>query len=750
MIKDGCFSDVIIPLYIKKDKKMNSTQYTRKPQDTSSYRRAGKSRRSAKKDRALSYLTLLFLPVFLFLCEFIIKLALFGSISFKEISYAFLFSFAAGLLITLVCRAISCGIAKLAENKDVIRPLTAVLVGICAVFFAVLFIVQYVYFGYFGDFFKWSTIDMAGNATQFAHLLIDHILKGWYWILLFILPIVLYVIFPSKKMPSGYMKPAGVMIMLAAALACHFGAVALIHLDDDDYGDKTYYTEIFNAPYSVKNFGLLTETRLDIKQWLVGDLGGGDDIIGSDDTLPPINQLPDILVNDTTDSSNDTGSGDGTSGGDIVEPPIEYGYNIMNIDFDSLIANENDKTIRSMHEYFSQIEPTKQNKYTGYFEGKNLIFITLEGFSHKVISREMTPTLYKMSTEGFVFNNFYNSLWGGSTATGEYAVITGNFYDSAKCLEMSASTYQPFALGNIFSAMNYRTTAYHNHSYTYYTRNKSHPNFGYEWKAINQGLVLPSQSWPNSDYEMAQVTAPEYVTNTPFHTYYMTVSGHANYTFVGNTMASKHRLRVQGLTQYCDNTKAYIACNLEVEDMLTELMDQLRAAGTLDDTVFVISEDHYPYALQRNELAELYGLADNDSIYSNFDLYRNFFTVYSTSMEEPIIVNEPCSAIDILPTVLNLFGIEYDSRLISGTDILSETPNTVILNCDKSGPSWNWITRYGSYNTQTKVFTPADGVIFASEQAKEDYVTSMTALVRLKRTYSHLILEEDYYRYVFK
>ena len=722
---------------------------------TASESRQRKSAKSKKNELFLSYLALFFLPIFLFLCEFMLKISLFGSINAKEFFISLFFSFSIGITATVVCRAFSCMIAALAENRHVIRPLTSVLVGICSAAALILFLVQYVYFSFFGDFFKWSTLDMAGDVTQFYRETLATIAKGWYWVLLFIAPVVFYIVLPAKKMPARRMNPAGTLALIVVALLCHFIPVAVINLDRDDYGDRTHYTEIFNAPYAVKNFGLLTETRLDFTQLIFGSLGSSaEDEIGKD-TLPPIIQTPDILLGtDTSSSTSDPSStdqdtDDGTGTPDIPEVPKEYGYNVMNIDFDSLIAGESNKTIKGMHEYFSSIEPTKQNKYTGMFEGKNLIFITLEGFSHKVISKELTPTLYKMATEGFVFNNFYNSLWGGSTATGEYAVVTGNFYDSAKVLEMSAKTYQPFVLGNMLKGEGYKTTAYHNHTYTYYTRNKSHPNFGYTWIAVGNGLQLPSSSWPNSDYQMAQVTAPSYVSSEPFHTYYMTVSGHALYTFTGNSMARKHKLRVADLP-YSENVRAYIACNLEVEDMLTELMDQLRAAGTLDNTVFVISEDHYPYALEKNEIAELYGLPNDDNLFSNFDLYRNFFTVYSTSMKEPVIVNEPCSAIDILPTVLNLFGLEYDSRLISGTDILSETPNTVILNCDQTGPSWNWITRYGSYNTRTKTFTAAEGVTFASAQVQADYVSSINQLVKLKRTYSHLIVEKDYYRYVFK
>ena len=73
-----------------------------------------------------------------------------------------------------------------------------------------------------------------------------------------------------------------------------------------------------------------------------------------------------------------------------------------------------------------------------------------------------------MMNEGFVFENYYDSLWGGSTATGEYANMTGNFYNSASCLKMSGSTYQPFAFGNQFKKIGYNTYAYHNNTYTYY------------------------------------------------------------------------------------------------------------------------------------------------------------------------------------------------------------------------------------------------------------------------------------------
>lgn len=354
-----------------------------------------------------------------------------------------------------------------------------------------------------------------------------------------------------------------------------------------------------------------------------------------------------------------------------------------------------------------------------------------------------------MSTQGFVFENYYNSLWGGSTASGEYSNITGNFYNTAGCLEDSADTYQPFALGNQMKKIGYSTYAYHNNTYTYYDRHRSHPNFGYNYKAIGNGLTGLSGCWPRSDIEMAQasINVDDWISDTPFHVYYMTVSGHCNYTWSGNSMSTRHREVVDHL-DYSENVKAYIACNYEVELMLTDLVNQLEAKGILDDTVFVMTADHYPYALSDAELAELYDLPQSN-IRDNFDLYRNGLIIWSSSMEKPVTVKKPCSSIDVLPTVSNLFGLEYDSRLMMGKDILSNSEGLVILNCLSSG-SWNWITDKGSYCSWTEKFTlnsEYDGKY--TEQQISDYVSYTNKVVNAKHVYSLKILDRDYYSYVF-
>ncbi|MCQ4772031.1 LTA synthase family protein, partial [Intestinimonas massiliensis] len=94
------------------------------------------------------------------------------------------------------------------------------------------------------------------------------------------------------------------------------------------------------------------------------------------------------------------------------------------IDFAALLAEETDPAVAELHQYFSQRPPTLKNEYTGRFAGKNLLFITAEGFWKYAVNETYTPTLWKLAHGGFVFKNFYTPLWWKSTTDGEYTVCT--------------------------------------------------------------------------------------------------------------------------------------------------------------------------------------------------------------------------------------------------------------------------------------------------------------------------------------
>ena len=384
---------------------------------------------------------------------------------------------------------------------------------------------------------------------------------------------------------------------------------------------------------------------------------------------------------------------------DIDKEPAEdqpepiYEPNILDIDFVQLIASETDDDIRDMHKYFSEVPPTNKNEYTGKYKGYNLILITAESFSPYAVHKDVTPTLYKMVHEGYNFTNFYTPIWEVSTLDGEYVACTSLLPKRGVwSLYFSGRISMPFTMGNQLRVLGYNTRAYHNHTYDYYRRDVSHPNMGYDYKGIGNGLEM-SKAWPRSDLEMMEKTIPEYLNDEPFHTYYMTVSGHMQYNFMGNHMAIKNKELVKDLP-YTEAGRAYMATQIEFDRAMEYLLNQLEEAGIAERTLIAISSDHYPYGLEKNELDDLAG----HTLEKNFEFYKNTFILYTKGME-PVTIDKPCSSLDIIPTLSNLLGLEYDSRLLMGRDIFSDSePLVIFLNR-------SFITDKGRYDAEKGILS---------------------------------------------
>ena len=199
-------------------------------------------------------------------------------------------------------------------------------------------------------------------------------------------------------------------------------------------------------------------------------------------------------------------------------------------------------------------------------------------------------------------------------------------------------------------------------------------------------------------------------------------------------MAYNNRKYVDDLP-YSDVAKAYIACNYELEKALAYLIEQLEEAGVAERTVIALATDHYPYGLEKKYIDELAG----HEVEENFELYKSTLILWSASMKEPVEVNKYCSALDIVPTLANLFGLEYDSRLYMGKDILSDSEGLVIFK-NKS-----FITDKIMYDSRTKKIT-----YLTDEEVTEDYVAAMRQIVKNRFAVSKDIIDLDYYRYLPK
>ncbi|MDE5539423.1 MAG: LTA synthase family protein [Bacilli bacterium] len=403
-----------------------------------------------------------------------------------------------------------------------------------------------------------------------------------------------------------------------------------------------------------------------------------------------------------------------------------------------MINSTSNKTIKNVLNYFKNSEPTNQNEYTGMFKDKNLIFILAEGFNMIAVDEKLTPTLYKLTHEGFTFNNFYSPVFL-STTGGEFQATTGLIPTQEVLSNWKKNTPTiKYAIGNSFSNIGYNVQSYHNWTYTYYKRNKTMPTLGFNnYTGCGNGMEKRiSCNWLPSDIDMINTTFLDYKDYEHFATYYVSVSGHAPYAYnsSGNSIALKNIDLVKDLP-YSDNVKAYLATQIEFDRALESLISSLAEAGILEDTVISFVGDHYPYTLTIDEVNELSTYERDDIVEVN----HSNFVIWNSTMTENINVDKVGSQIDVLPTLLNLFGIEYDSRLIVGKDILSDTPGLAIFS-DRS-----WVSDYGTY-TGGK-FTLKENVALPNE---DEYIRYMNNNVANRFTISGQIIKYNIYDYILK
>lgn len=625
-------------------------------------------------------------------------------------------------------------LSSLSKNVKLNRAIAAVLLFASAM----AYIVQYLVFKQFKLFYDIHTMTGgAGDAlSSYFKELIDLIFAkgGFVVILLLLLPTVAYLILNHWFNLSSRSYPRQRFLVLCISLLSYGLSVLLIMLHP--VHSLTYHDQ-YNYQNAVPQFGLISAMRLDLQNMIFGQSYEFEITIPVESTEPSTETVP-----PTTEEKPDTNATESTE--PSTEPVIEYGYNVLDIDFPAL-AEEGNRTEAALDAYVNTLPPSRQNEYTGLFQGKNLIFITAEAFSREVIDPELTPTLYRLATEGIQFTDFYQPCGAGTTG-GEYQNIFGMLpTQGGMSFKRTKDHYNYYTMGTQLDLLGYYGIAYHNNDYKFYSRNETHINLGYSegFMGFGNGMEKYVQNlWPQSDYEMVTGTLPTYINQQPFNIYYMSVSGHNNYYTGANAMTKKNWDRVADLP-YSTPVRGYLAANLELEDAMSFLVSELEKAGIADDTVICIVPDHFPYGLDSEVLGDMPRLDELYGYHVNTAWERDHSTwiLWSGCLEEaePIVVDSPTFSLDVLPTLMNLFGIEYDSRLLPGRDVFSDA-EAIIFN---SG--YDWKTDLGTWYAAWGKFEPAE----EGMEVSQEYIDRIAAIVKNKVTYCEGVLECDYFRHVF-
>lgn len=563
---------------------------------------------------------------------------------------------------------------------------------------------QIVYYNFYNSMFSFLSLTTGtGQVMQFYVMIASVIARIWYIFAIILIPYILFLIFKNKLFNFKKNNLKFLISYLLIFILSFLGIVLVISKNNEGFYSLKRLIFKTHAPMlTIDKTGLFTMEMIDIERYI---FGFNEEIYSEQ-----------INVNNEEEKV----------------PEVKIEYNTTDIDFDKLINDETDDKIKSMHVYFKNTAPSNKNEYTGMFKDKNLIFITAEAFDTIAIDEKLTPTLYKIANNSFIFKNYYQPLYPVSTSDGEYMNLNSLIpKEGVWSFKQTSKISMPYGIGNMFNKEGYVSYGFHNHNYNYYDRQKSHKNIGLKYYGCGNGLEkkMNCKYWPNSDKEMIDATTSYYIDNDKFMTYYMTVSGHLNYNFSGNNMAYRNKNKVKNL-KYSTAIKAYLATQIELDKSIEKLLQVLEEKGKLNDTLIVIAPDHYPYGLTTKQMNEISTIDRNDK----FEKFHTTLIMYNPNIEKTV-VDKVISSLDILPTIYNLYGLTFDSRLLMGRDIFSNNEHIVILS-DRS-----WITDKGKYNSVTKEFTST-----TNEEIEEDYIDRINMIVNQRYGMSSLIIDNNYYK----
>lgn len=575
-------------------------------------------------------------------------------------------------------------------------------------FITIWFSVQYVVKSYFGIYVSFSTLKIADQVGDFLTKALVEIIRRIPGITLFFLPVVLVGVF-SKYINFRHIDyKMSIFVISLVAFTFNIYIIGLNINKDKLYSPYFLYYKVNDIALNIENLGVMSSFYLDVQRNI---FGFNYELVDVDDPLLEDNE----------------------------EKIKVYDYNKLDIDFKNLMINEKNSKIKEMHEYFMDEEGTMQNEYTGFFKDKNLILFMAESFNEIAVSKELTPTLYKLVNSGFVFENFYSPAIY-STIGGEFQELTGLYPTDGAVLKKfrSGSVSFPLGIANVFKDINYKTYAYHDNSYTFQNRNRYLKSLGFDsFKACGNGLEknINCHEWPQSDVRMIEETINDYINEDKFMVFYATVSGHSPYDSLNaNASSRKHKEEYEqaGFT-YSKRVASYLAAQMELDRALDTLIKELDKAGRLDDTVISLVGDHYPYELTLDEVNEVSSYKRDGVVSVN----KSNFILWNNKMDT-VKIDKVGSQIDVIPTLYNLFNISYDSRLFIGRDILSDGGGLAIFD-NKS-----WVTDKGTYYTSGHKFVPRSGV-----DVDDNYVKQVNQLVLNRINMSKNIIENNYYAKVF-
>ncbi len=420
---------------------------------------------------------------------------------------------------------------------------------------------------------------------------------------------------------------------------------------------------------------------------------------------------------------------------EIQQEEVDWNRYLDDAEWKKLMAEEADEDIKMLDEYLMNRAISDKNEMTGVFENKNFIFVMVEAFDYIAVDEKLTPTLYKMMTEGWFFSNYYTPKYSCTTGESEFISQTSLIPSGNLCTPntYSENTYSE-SIFELFNRKGYETSSYHNWEDEFYERRTIHANMGSKKYMNLDDLDIPIiQGW-QSDLDLIEQAYPEFATKEdPFFAYIITSSTHFPYD-QSSTLGDRYLSQINEVYPNMPiNIKRYLSKAMELDAAMARLLELLEEDDLLNDTYIWMFADHHPLKTSIEQIADNTRCVELNRLEGqNIDRTPNFLYNPNLSAKEYTMT---ASTFDLLPTIANLFDLDYDPRFYVGVDLFSNIPATVIFT------NGDWITDEGIYRVSEGEFHPFDETFMDKE-----YVENTTDRVNNLFKASNLIYRTDYFK----
>ena len=546
--------------------------------------------------------------------------------------------------------------------------------------------------------------DMLGRVTEYVPLFLKALKPSFYTVLL---PPALMIFINFRYPPEKENEKTVSLLGIIISMILGYSGRVMTEAD----GQTALYRQPKYIEKSLKEFGLIT--------FLVRDLL----------SVTQKEELMNVEI-----KPEETGDAQKTEETVLSEetPLPERHREIDDTKWKQISEAETDETMKTIDQYLMNREITDCNDMTGILKGKNLIYIMIEAFDYIAVDPDLTPTLYMMKEDGWDFTRHYTPKYSCTTGESEFISEVSLIPESDVCTPNEyADNAFPQSIFQIFANEGYFSSAYHNWKDEFYDRRKLYANSGCQLYLNHDDQDYEQLwGWP-SDYEMMELTIPEYIDKERFFTLYVTSTTHFPYD-ADSDLGTRYLGRVNEVhPDYPMNIKRYLSKAIELDRAMAYLLEQLKVHNRLEETAILFFADHHPLKTDLQEIAEYTYEIDRTE---GLNIDRTPFVIYSPVLGKAK-QNGVNSTFDILPTILNMYDMNFDPRLYLGTDYFSDKEKVVYF------PDGNWISEHGIYYIGSGTFVPFE----EGAETDESYVSSMNAEISNLFALSSMIYRSDYF-----